>query len=185
MVAIVVLAVAAIVGYFLVEAHVTRPRMSEIVRNARTAMTLTPAQTAGRSVDGIAFPDWRAEDWTLAGGRTDTLTDGRTATTALYVRGGRGVTLTIVAGTEPVDDEIEGTPATVTRDGHSVAYTDFGVGANALSDAALYIFKRTVDGHTVVLTGNPVSSALHAEMSDLLVTGLDPWNGAVAAATTP
>lgn len=178
--AIAVLAIAAIGIAIAFRESTSEPTMTVVVKDTRQGMTLTASRATGRSVDGIAFPDWTKQGWQVTGGRDDKLGHDRYASTTLYQRGGRAITLTIVSGTGVVENGKRAGGRTVVLDAaHKVNATYFGFGANVLSDGAMYIFKRTVNGRTVVATGTPISPALYTEMTKLLVTGLDPWNGAV------
>ncbi|MDQ8044382.1 MAG: hypothetical protein REI11_07250 [Patulibacter sp.] len=181
------LALAAVVAIGLAiffRERATTPSMTVLVKDARSGLTIDAATTAKRQVDGIGFPDWSARGWTLAGGRTDDLGHGRIAATAVYQSGGRILTATIVSGTGEVENgkRAEGRTVQLATPTGPVNARYFGFGANVLSDGAEYIFRRPVNGRTVVMTGTPISPPLYTEMVKLLAAG--PWTGG-AAPTTP
>lgn len=181
------LAIAAVVAVTLAvyfRERETTPSMTVLVKDARAGLTMSAAQTTSRTVDGIGFPDWSKQGWVLTGGRTDDLGHERVAATAVYQSGGRILTTTIVSGTGEVENgkRAEGESVTLTTPTGPVTSTYFGFGANVLSDGAMYIFRRPVNGRTVVMTGTPISPALYQEMVTLLGSG---FGGTTAASTTP
>lgn len=144
--------VAAFVGFFalvmavglLLKDYVTEASLQQV----RAAVAQGPdydAQTAEHSqLEGLGMPKWQRFGWRLVGGRTDQLEDHRDAITGFYRRGDAQIAYTVIAGTGGVDHEQ-------------------GVG----EVRAVLSIARTVDDHTVVLTGWPVSDELAGELREL------------------
>ncbi len=122
------------------------------VQEVRAAVQRGPAYDRSTAfhteLDGTALPQWEPQGWRLTGGRTDLLEDNRDAVTGFYRRGESTIAYTLVDGSVEANG---GDPTT----GLSVPLRQ------------VLSVQREVDGHTVVLTGWPVSDELLREMQDL------------------
>jgi hypothetical protein len=109
-------------------------------------MTGVPGALA-RSVDGVAFPDWRELGWRAVGLRRD-VAGGRELVTVDYARRGRQLTYTIVSGTEAL--QITGA-RTVYRGSLALSFVSGPPGTTVLT------FQR--GGRTVLMTSQNVALA--------------------------
>jgi hypothetical protein len=155
--AAVVVAALAIGGVALRDAF-TRPSMSEVAVAAVRPTTIPATAAAGRTVDGVHFPNWTLWGWAVAGGRVDHVEDGRTISTNTYARGEQRVAVAIVSGTGWVDDNtMWGSSTFVRRGTHQVELRQWSGTVNSGGAepvvAGITVLRRQVADHTVVLTG--------------------------------
>jgi hypothetical protein len=97
-------AAAALFAILMLPSGATSPTVPEVAAlyqgPATEAVGADPAngKLLAAEVEGVPFPNWRAQfGWRPAGARSDPL-DGRRARTVFYERGGRRVAYTIVSG---------------------------------------------------------------------------------------
>lgn len=148
-------------------------------------------------LDGTPLPRWEQQGWRLTGGRTDLLEDNRDALTGFYRHGESTIAYTVIDGSGGVDDGEATRDVTRTTRAGKTALTLGGATGGFAPSETLYdpktalvrsglectdgcisaplrqvlSVKREVDGHTVVLTGWPLTDGLFTEMQDLALQG--------------
>lgn len=159
------LSLLAAASVIAIRDDITRPTMSQVVQDTRTSGSLSGAEAAARTVDGLRFPDWSGLGWRPVGGSRHALTDGRTAATTEYTRGDDRVTFTIVSGTDNVDDNELWPTATFAMQNHR--RVELLESTASLDGVTVPVLKRHVRARTVVLTGSSPRPSMVRELRRL------------------